>query len=488
MNTLFLLASMASASPPGDVVLEAPAIVRRGDEVTFSFSNAEANAPAGLGGGRGQAIDDAGPCPGFMAPDCVDITDISAIRGRTASNSQGQGAFTVTLNPNLPRVAMTAQMMVRGSGVDTSNTVSFQVVGCGDDTHEPNDTVSSATVLPGQATGAVCHDDDDWFRAQVGPYQALEILLAHDETEGDIDLELIDANGMVLDWSQRADGVEEINWLNDTAVSEPVWLRVVAFYNPDRGPLDYSFVTAIDDTFICVDDLNEDDDDAISAQALVPGVAVDGQACDADSDWYRVDLQSGNVLQVDLTVVDIRGDVRVRIRDENQAVVVEGDDVAMYESPADQVVYVEVWLADDDSLLGGNVYSVTATVHPDAVCETDIHEPNNSPPAASNLAPGAHSLALCTDGDDWYSIDVLEGESFVANVLFDELDGDINVELYDGVGSLVAEGATSTSNEFVYTPPAAADDTMRLRVTLVSDAGLPTNDGVRYTIDLEVSN
>ena len=487
MLTLLLLVS-AGASPPGDVVLDVPAVVRRGDEVTFTFSEAEANALVGLAGGPGQAVDDGGPCPAFMGADCVDITDLSAIRDRSPADGLGAGSFTVTLNPALPRVAMTAQMIAKGAGIDTSNTVSFQVVGCGDDVHEPNDNVGGAVVLPGTAVGSVCHDDADWFVAQLGPYEVLEVHLTHDETVGDIDLELLDANGVTLDWSQRSNGVEEITWLNNSASSTAAWLRVAAFYNPDRGPLDYAMVSFTDDTFQCIDDLNEDDDDASSARELPVETTLQGHACDADPDWFQVDVLDGNVLQVDLTVVDTRGDVRVRIRDENQSVVADGDNAAFYESPADQTLYIEAWLADDDSLLGGNDYAVTATVHPDAICQTDAHEPNNNPFAAPTITEGVHDLALCTDGEDWYTFSVLEGESVLANVFFGDNDGDINVELYDGTGDLLVRGTTTTSNEFVYTPPAPADDEMRLRVYLVSDAGLPTNDGVRYTLDLEIGD
>ena len=88
--------------------------------------------------------------------------------------------------------------------------------------------------------------------------------------------------------------------------------------------------------------------------------------------------------------------------------------------------------------------SVTATA---GVCTDDIYEVNNAAWEAAPIAMGSYTgLASCFD-EDWYEINLTAGQTLTAEILFDHDEGDLDLDLFNSVGSTIASSNSIDDNE-----------------------------------------
>ena len=77
-------------------------------------------------------------------------------------------------------------------------------------------------------------------------------------------------------------------------------------------------------------------------------------------------------------------------------------------------------------------------------CTSDRFEPNGSPHESNAVSQGGHELAqgsfsnlfACSGDDDWYRIRLNAGDSLDADITFDRLQGDLDLELYAADGQI----------------------------------------------------
>ena len=135
---------------------------------------------------------------------------------------------------------------------------------------------------------------------------------------------------------------------------------------------------------------------------------------------------------------------------------------------------------DDDDVVDDD--DSGATDDDDAVepCADDALEDNDEEADAVAVTPPVDDLTACMDDDDWYSLDLLEGEWTVLLTFVDE-EGDIDADLFDSAGDEVASGGSGSDNEELQVTVPAGGGTYLLQVYLFSDDDTPGN---RYTITL----
>ena len=112
----------------------------------------------------------------------------------------------------------------------------------------------------------------------------------------------------------------------------------------------------------------------------------------------------------------------------------------------------------------------------------DYFEPNDSFATASPLIDGAVSaLSVCSTGDeDYYEFPLFTGETLELSLAFDHGEGDIDLELLDSSGTVVASSFSSTDDEFLsYAVPSSGNYVIRVVLTL--DTGALT--GNSYEIE-----
>lgn len=85
-------------------------------------------------------------------------------------------------------------------------------------------------------------------------------------------------------------------------------------------------------------------------------------------------------------------------------------------------------------------------------CVDDGYEPNDTVAQAARIGVGTHD-GLCVgpdSGDDYYGIPLLAGESLTVTIGFDQISGDLDLELLDASGvNLVDRSATGANQETV---------------------------------------
>jgi len=175
---------------------------------------------------------------------------------------------------------------------------------------------------------------------------------------------------------------------------------------------------------------------------------LDGNGTQLDSDFYMIYISRGyEHLKVNVTFTDFLGDINVRILDEYGAlwnigsVVLSGEYVDWF-APWDGTYYIEIF-----GVNSGNTYDLIWTTHP----VDDIYEPNDNWDSAFDISGHNNTLLFGRQfDDDWYNFTVdIEDERLIIDLIFNHLEGDIDITLYDNSITGVAWGTSVDDNEYI---------------------------------------
>ena len=78
----------------------------------------------------------------------------------------------------------------------------------------------------------------------------------------------------------------------------------------------------------------------------------------------------------------------------------------------------------------------------------DEYEENDDMGSAAEVTPGTYTDLACLD-DDWYGVDVAEGQDLVVSINYPHADGDLVLELYDSSGTLISYTSHWSDHEIV---------------------------------------
>jgi hypothetical protein len=195
-------------------------------------------------------------------------------------------------------------------------------------------------------------------------------------------------------------------------------------------------------------DALEPNDDQAHAAPLPLGVTrlVLGGGAGTDEDWFRVDIASGQELRLALGFTHAQGDVDVQLLDAAGSVAAASTGT----SDVEQLrlaprrggrFFVRVYG-------GANVYHLVADLAP--LEPADRLEPNDRPEDAAPLAPG-EATGLVSTGQDWYRLDVGRGLEVEATIDFDHERGDLDLEVADPAGQVLASSRGVLDQEQVTT-------------------------------------
>ena len=335
-----------------------------------------------------------------------------------------------------------------------------------DDPYEPNRSLATAYNISSQEQirlsaidGLATQWNEDWYQIDITPgYERLTVDLTFTDSQGDINLQVVDTSGNV--WATAASTTNN-ETLDTVLPAAGTWyLRV---YHGNQG-----------NTY----DLLWDD--------TAPRIDLRGSAIDIAGDT----LHAGSTVSVDFTVINEKQDA------------VPEFDVAFYLSPDSTITTGDYYLGSHAvSGMGGyslggtltttltlpganeSIYSGSGTYYigmrvddPDVITETnevnnsnlglaidvdsltidldDAYEPNDSLGAAYDFASGEQTWLSSVAGagiqlgDDWYRIFLSEAQNrLIVNLTFSDADGNIDLRVYNSGGSLVASAASTNDNE-----------------------------------------
>jgi hypothetical protein len=469
------------APPP--VTLSATAAPQVGGSLEVELLGLPAGASWALvvaDGGVGQ-----GSCPAPLGGACMGMLPGGLgyrviEQGVAAGDVQWRATVPAAVAPGMYQL----QAVVFGQGL--SNVVELDVSRPCADPLEPNDALAAATPWSGPWSDLyLCPTGDhDWFEVEVAPWSSVELTAQLRASDGDLDLELVDAGGYLLDGSFRLGDEESVLWYNDSDLPQTAWLHAYAVHDAGRDGVRYSLERSDLAAAPCVADAHEPDDDPAQAALVLPGVYVDHTAC-GEPDWLVVDVAAGEVVTARVAGVPGEGEVAVALYDAGGAELVAAGPWSSWAATVNTRVWLKVLLRADDAVALGTPYTLEVGLQASRACATDALEPNDGRASAVPLAPGLYTgLDVCGD-DDWYEVSLRAGETAELVLRSDPADGNANAIVMTRNGFPLRFAVTEQAEELMRWT-ANTNAVYLVRVAATSDAGAPVLGGVGYTLEFDV--
>ena len=356
--------------------------------------------------------------------------------------------------------------------------------GCGDDGFEPNDSVGSAArISPGLHEGLCIGPDsgDDWFGIPLLAGESMEIGISFQQEEGDIDLELYDASGSNLLARSATGASQERVGVPLATVAGIYFVRVKAA----RAGVENRYTMDVD-----IRPPLQGTDLVPASLAVTPRQVILGQGIDVSLDVVNLGLVPAGPFSVDAIAVKLGS--QALDDDDNPIFDEHGDPVLQQWSlatipvpgapplgtrPVTAIVVLPkeagsgefriVVEVDLDGVVaevdeGNNRAESLTVVHevPSAECEAadDEHEPNNTSatalppplPVEPNAGPvTVEDLGVCEGYDDWWALELEQGDAFQAEIRFLHRLGDLDLFLHPPEGGRPSESTTRNNKEEV---------------------------------------
>lgn len=299
---------------------------------------------------------------------------------------------------------------------------------------------------------ALCPGDVDWYTLDVAPGTYLTLDARFEQSDGDIDLQLLLPDGRtVIAESRSTTDNERVELEVGTQVS---LLIKVFLAVPTPNSVPYRLLVRQGAGATCPDDDHEPDDQPSEAHAIASDAPYEGRLCAADPDWFVVrDVAPGTRIRAKLAFTHSLGDLDLELRRADATTPLLA---ARTEDDNEEITYDASYGGDFLLRVVGkradqNVYTLRVDLRAsdDAVCLDDRFEPNDAfapetldvplqeddgTNTSTTSAPNDHvtawdDLSVCEGDEDWYAIELLGDETFTAEIQFAP-SGDLDLALY----------------------------------------------------------
>jgi len=232
---------------------------------------------------------------------------------------------------------------------------------CTDDGREPDDSSGSATPYSSAVSdGQICAGNSDFFSFSVGRGDRITVSVDFTSSSGDLDLELSDGGGTIVDTSAGISNTEEVEYCNASSATT-LYARVFG-YGGDENTYSLSAAVSPDPGGCCTDDRFEDDDTRATARSVSFGsgspavAAFDGTVCSGDDDWIAIPMSGPGRIEADVVFVDADGDIDIALYDPAGVRLATGGSVTDDESVAADVSAAGTYALRVYVFGGGNTY------------------------------------------------------------------------------------------------------------------------------------
>ncbi len=353
---------------------------------------------------------------------------------------------------------------------------------CPDDSSEDNDTGATATSIdsPGFLDRRFkCEDDEDWYSFEVTENEQAEVYALFFDN-ADIDLFVYsDAAGTTL-----VDSGVTTNAGNESVVftapddvataamdTQTVYTYFVRVDTKSRARIRYDLLVYRDldgdgsfgdgegNPDRNCPDRYENNDTRTTSASLAAGLYEDLRICQRgglrnDPDYYDVFVPNGATLDVDLTFTHDDGNLQLAIlrsngtqaanslsMDDNESASVTNDTG----SGATYIVHIYGSGSGFE-----NYYDLDMQLSFSNACPEDTTGAASLAAATTVLTPDNYAdLALCEGTEDWFQISASNGERVLAEFELNNAFGNMDVELTDGTGAVLASSANDGNRETI---------------------------------------
>ncbi|MCA9264190.1 MAG: hypothetical protein KDA60_10100 [Planctomycetales bacterium] len=332
------------------------------------------------------------------------------------------------------------------------------------DSFEDNDTLTTAYDLgQGDQThtgltiepipGGEFESDDDWFRWTASSFGGLTVDLKFAHTLGNLDLELYNSSGSLMQFSRSTTDNESVT--SSVVPGNQYYIRVYG----QAGATHPNYDLIINGPHISVDALGAIDIPDAAADLghgpiTIPDLSIETPG---GEDWFRwMPLESGT-LNVDVTFSHALGDLDLAVYDGQLEPIAVSDTVTDVEHlaiavEAEQTYFVRVYGFGE-----ATNYDYQLELQWPHELPPDRLEPNDTREEAANLRGGdQQQLGLSVhrepgsefvSSDDWYLWQAWQFGTLSVDVKFQHALGDLDVALYDADGEELARSDSTTNNE-----------------------------------------
>ena len=356
------------------------------------------------------------------------------------------------------------------------------------DDYEPNDSFETAFDM-GEATGegrisdlTLTTGDEDWYKAYFPndgtPDQFITSVFDHQE--GDIDIEIYDANNTLLRSSNSVTDDETI-YLSDIAGDEYYYVRVFSYYGDtdfQQYSIDYSFPVEVSEATITADAFEGDSGNEVYGAASrvdLASTATDLTIhASGDTDWFTFDTRnlSSSSSEISVTYDEALGAMNLSLwaidvgASDITLVTASGSgtgrEVISFDNYVAGTYYLQAFGVDGslipDYSLSMNVVEVEASQAASSVISTDqfdVGGGNNSSTTATNLGIlgstlNIHDLSIHSEIDkDYLNFQTSIAGDTRIDLVFPHNAGDIDVTLRNSTGTAIESGVSADDNETI---------------------------------------
>ena len=329
------------------------------------------------------------------------------------------------------------------------------------DSDEPNwNAESAAPITEGEYDREFPAGDTDWYALSLNAGDTVNISALFDDSAGNLDL-TVHADTDDDSYTEYIEGASSNSDNEQVAFTAR---QNTTYYIHIDGRRQYTtsanYTLAIDRVTPNETDFSEPNWDAESATQLSEG-RYSLEFTRGDDDWYTVDLNAGDTLNLSALFEDSNGNLDLSVSSDT-----DGDGYLDHvedshtNSDNEQLAFTAMQSGTYYVHIDGRNQYTTETPYTLIVdrvtpAENDPAEPTYDQASAAPL-PAAGTQFNLTRGDvDWYVVDVRAGETFTASAGFDHSVGDIEMELYsrtdDGNLDYVDSSRTNSDNESITT-------------------------------------
>ncbi len=284
--------------------------------------------------------------------------------------------------------------------------------GCKDDPMEPNNSVSTAPLIPEGLTldlrSCPTDNSDDYYELAIGPETTVTASILHEQAHGKLNLSLHDSSGTQLYPPSDAELSESLSY---TVTEGPAFLRVSIPPNTFNQEQTYGLFVHTSKAGCPSDSLEPND-----SIAMAPFIGTGDYTltvCPGDQEWLKVSANEGETLILNLSFQHQYGDLDIRLYDATQTLVGQSDTATseeniLYNAKKTGVFYVQVYGYQGSHNTGKlNIQRVPTN----SLCVPDMFSPNQVLSSAMLLPEDVYlDLSICPGKDDWFRLDVNSGE------------------------------------------------------------------------------
>ncbi len=320
------------------------------------------------------------------------------------------------------------------------------------DLNEPNDDSVSATALDFETVDAVaCVGESDFYAVVVEEVPSeIRVRTNFNNTFGDVDLELIDVDGVTV--LETADGTGNTENLDFDAPAPGTYF-VRAFLKDGGENVAYGISATVVGVVSC-DDEFEGNNTVADAVDIAPGSYDELSVCrpDDEFDFYTLYLEAGDAITVDVLFVDADGDIDIALLDTNGTTTIDSSasttDNEQVEGvvEADGFYFIRVRMFTTNARNGYQMI-IDAPERQAPICEDDLNEDDDDALTATILDGEITGRTACAGDEDWFRVNVPQGFILDANLFFTHADGDMDLTLFDTDGETELVNVNASDDE-----------------------------------------